>query len=198
MCNWNVSGVSEEFRAVFYGIMSGGGLFGATTNNKKGRKKNADTLCPLSWDCLFNHTYRGSYTVEMSLLFPIILFVIMLLIYIGLFVHNRAVVEEAVKESVLSGTLMGNCDLQQVKVKTEQKYTEIINGRLLGIKDNNLTVEADVLKVKVSAHHQMKDWDFLGAWTSYLFHRSITVQEEASFIQPEKIIRLVNRFKDTS
>lgn len=122
----------------------------------------------------------------------------MLLIYIGLFVHNRAVVEEAVKESVLSGTLMGNSDLQYVKVKTEQKCTETLNGRLLEIKDYNLTVEADALKIKVSARVQMKDWGFLGDWTSYLLNRSVTVQEEANFIQPEKVIRLVNRFKDTS
>lgn len=198
MCNRNLYRVFEESRAVLYGIVSGSKLFGTTSNYKKSRKKNTDTFSSLPRDCLPNHACRGSYTVEMSLLFPIVLFVIMLLIYLGFFVHNRAIVEEAVKESVLSATIMGNSDLQQVKIKTQQKCREIINGRLLGIKDNNMEVETNALKVKVSACVQMKDWDFLGSWTSYLFNRSMTVQEEASFIQPEKIIRLQNRFKNTS
>ncbi|MCR4909072.1 MAG: pilus assembly protein [Lachnospiraceae bacterium] len=92
--------------------------------------------------------YPGSYTVEASLLFPLILGVISLVIYTAFFLHDRAVLDAASYQAALRGSLVTS-DKSDFLSKAEKAGDEILSGRLLAtrtlvkdieMKGNTLTV----------------------------------------------------------
>lgn len=69
---------------------------------------------------------RGSFTVEAALLMPVIFLVLMGLLYLNFFVHNRAWLTAAAYEAAVSGSMEGYSKNGNIYEKTD------IQGRILG------------------------------------------------------------------
>jgi len=84
--------------------------------------------------------YKGSYTVEISLIMPIVLGVIFVCIYLCFFVHDRAVMEYACTKSLLEAERysepVSDYDLEQII------ESELIKG-LAGRWDYTITIAYD-------------------------------------------------------
>ena len=73
---------------------------------------------------------KGSFTLEAALLMPLLLTVIMSMLYLDFFVHNRAWLTAAAYEAAVSGSMEG------YKKEANIYETADIQGRFLGQKWN--------------------------------------------------------------
>ena len=94
-------------------------------------------------------SYKASYTIEASLLFPFILAVIVLIIYGSFFIHDRAVLDTAANEAALRGSEITDPD-GDIFTKVRDTGEREIEGRLLATKNVDMDIKVDSKEVKVS------------------------------------------------
>lgn len=73
---------------------------------------------------------KGSYTIEASFLLPMILTVIVVIIYLGFYLHDRAVLNCAAYTSALRGSQMINGE--DIYSEVEKCTHKLIENRLIG------------------------------------------------------------------
>lgn len=99
------------------------------------------------------YTLKGSYTVEASFLLPIILSVIVILIYLSFFLHDRAVLSASAYQAAMrGGQLINGENVMQVVTESAES---LIRNRLLGTSEVETNVECAGGKVKVSYSGKM-------------------------------------------
>lgn len=72
----------------------------------------------------------GSFTIELTLLFPIIMAIMLLIIYSNYYVHDRAIIEKTCYVSALRGALC--TDEAGKTVAALEAFNKEIEGKLLG------------------------------------------------------------------
>ena len=76
---------------------------------------------------------KGSFTIEAALLMPLILMVLMGLLYLDFFVHNRAWLTSAAYEAAVSGSMEGYKKDGDIYEKADIQCRQVFchrNGRL--------------------------------------------------------------------
>ncbi len=95
--------------------------------------------------------YRGSYTIEAAFIFPFVMSVIVLLIYLSFFIHDRAVMDAASYQAALRGSLVtaGKSDFT---AKAEKAGDELLKGTLLvtTVKEKEIEMKNNLLTVTYS------------------------------------------------
>ncbi len=91
---------------------------------------------------------KGSYTVEASFLLPMILTVIVLIIYLSFFLHDRAVLQSAAYTAALRGSQM--ISGEKVFSEVEKSAKQLIDDRLIGTDEVLTTIDVSGDDVKVS------------------------------------------------
>ncbi len=86
--------------------------------------------------------FRASYTVEAAFLFPLIMSVIVLLIYLSFFIHDRAVMDAASYQAALRGSLV-TANKSDFIAKAEKAGDELLKGALLVTKVNRKDIEME-------------------------------------------------------
>ncbi len=141
----------------------------------------------------------GSYTVEASLLFPFILGVISLVIYISFFLHDRALLDAASYQAALRGSLVTN-DSSDFLSKAEKAGDEIISGKLLATRDlvKDIEMEGNTLTVRYTGSIKLPS----GIFFIPLLPGEVTVSAEskAKRLDPTGFVRkcrIVENIKDS-
>lgn len=103
---------------------------------------------------------RGSFTVEAALLMPLIFLILMGLLYLNFFVHNRAWLTAAAYEAAVSGSMEGYSRNGDVYEKAD------IQGRMLGSEGlpggENLSMQTSAGKSIQVTYHMEIPAGFLG------------------------------------
>ncbi len=97
---------------------------------------------------MLKKTYKASYTIEASFLFPIILTVIVFIIYGAFYIHDRAVLDAAAYESALRGSEITS-EKADVFDKVKTTGETAIKGSLLATKNVNMDIEINKDKITV-------------------------------------------------
>ena len=92
---------------------------------------------------------KGSYTVEASLLFPFILTVLVLIIYLSFFIHDRQLMQAAAYTSALRGSQIID-NRQDVFTKVEESSKEILENRLLAVRNQTTDIQITGQKISVT------------------------------------------------
>ena len=92
---------------------------------------------------------KGSYTIEAALIFPFIMGVIVFIIYISFFLHDRAVMKSCAYQAALKASLVrtGSSDMQREALKAAE-YN--ISGLLLATEGLDTRVSVSGKEVTVS------------------------------------------------
>ncbi len=92
---------------------------------------------------------KGSYTIESALIFPFIMTVIVFLIYVSFFLHDRAVMSSCAYQAALKASLIRTSadDMEKTAVKAAA-YS--IEGLLLATDEVKTDVQVSGKKVTVS------------------------------------------------
>lgn len=97
-------------------------------------------------------TAKGSFTIEAACVMSMILFVIIGLLYLCFFVHNRAWLTAAAYEAALAGSIEGIRENGQVKETAEARSRELGNSGFFGAENLSVQVTAGkAVKVAYSA-----------------------------------------------
>ena len=93
-------------------------------------------------------TLNGSYTVEASFLMPMILTVLVIIIYLTFFLHDRTVLNSAAYTAALRGSqLISGEDVYAV---VEESGKQLIKNRLIATKDVVLDITVQKNKIGVA------------------------------------------------
>lgn len=119
--------------------------------------------------------YKASVTVEMSYVMPLILFIIISLIHISFYFHDKIIVSGAVGETLVTGTqYAGEKGREAIDLKAFLKNR--IENKLLALKtkDMEVFIGKNQIEVQVKA----------GKGGMHLF-----VHQKALMVRPEEILR---------
>lgn len=91
---------------------------------------------------------KGSYTIEASFLLPMILTVIVLLLYMGFFLHDRAILNSAAYTSALRGSQL--ISGEDIYSEIEKSSKKLIENRLLATRSVATDIEIKGSSITVS------------------------------------------------
>lgn len=95
-------------------------------------------------------TYRlsGSYTVEASFIFPMIMLVILMILYLMFYVHDKCVMNAAADAAALRASQPG-VEEKGIYESAENNVKELLNKRLLasGSVENKVKITSDTIEV---------------------------------------------------
>ena len=126
---------------------------------------------------------RGSFTIEAALLMPVIFLVLMGVLYLNFFVHNRAWLTAAAYESAVSGSMEGVRKNGQVYDTARMRSEELGNTGFFGAE--NLSTQTNVGKqVQVTY-----DLDTISSYGNLNWH--LRTEGTSGIINPVKHIRKI-------
>lgn len=126
---------------------------------------------------------RGSLTVEASLLMGVVLLVLMGVLYLFFWVHNRAWLTAAAYESAVSGSMEAMTQDGNAYETAQEKSKELGNTGFFGAE--NLTVQTNVgSNVQVTY-----DLDTISGFGGFSWH--LQAQGKAKLLKPVSWIRKV-------
>lgn len=97
---------------------------------------------------------NGSYTIELSLLTPVIIAIFLLIYFSDLYMHDRIIIEKTCYISALRSSLCID-DKRREAVATEV-FNKELKGRMLAVWDYELSVEVNDEYSKVDFDGNMK------------------------------------------
>lgn len=97
-----------------------------------------------------NQIKRGSMTVEIACVMSLILLVLLGVLYLCFFVHNRSWLTSAAYEAALSGSMEGCRENGKITQTAEVKSKELGNTGFFGAENLGVDIKADEKKVEVS------------------------------------------------
>lgn len=130
----------------------------------------------------------GSYTVEMALLFPVILFIIVGLIYLGFYMHDQDRVEAVMNDTLLKGRnlIQREADMNTGFIDYEAYYNR---GILYSLQDNLQSKEQEIHNY---LEEQLKSRLFIADITSIdidASHTNLSIEIKGEMILPFPGIR---------
>lgn len=126
---------------------------------------------------LYKKNFRGSYTVEAAFILPVVFTIIILIIYLTMYFHDKSILFCAASQSVLRGSQMINGGNTYAVV--ERCSNELIGNRLLATKylETEITASGDDFRVEYAGVVPLP----LGALLCrYLFGNSTGINIKAS------------------
>ena len=200
MCNGFVSRFLSEFGVAVDCACLSGGLECSTACCQKGRKKDRAAICPVSvggvyrsFGNLIETGLRGSYTVEASLIVPIVLFAVLFVINSAFYMHNQTVVRETVYEIAIYATTLNRENINEMKSRVQEKYLHSIEGRLISMNQPEISVkvENDSITVKISGEMNTAGGSLLPSYN----HAVVNAEKTVSFCDPKQTLRLLKKMK---
>lgn len=83
---------------------------------------------------------KASYTVEMALLFPIILGVILFIMGLGFYMYNLSVMDMIAYEVAIEGAKWNGASEEYIEKKLEERGDAEIKDRLIAVKSPSVSV----------------------------------------------------------
>lgn len=84
-------------------------------------------------------------------MFPILFGILIIFLYLGFYVHNRAILEEAVVEAASYGAVCGCESKERMQSLAQEKFNAIVKDRLYSMKQVEFHTEVTLTKLNVSA-----------------------------------------------
>lgn len=122
--------------------------------------------------------YRGSFTVEASLIVPIILMMFAVLIYILFYYHDKNIMAGAAYETAVVGTERQDCEEEEL----ERYFQRRVRGKLILFPSVQEKIQIEKESVTIVCRARKK-------------RMKIEVSMSARRTEPEKFIRNIRKIK---
>ena len=116
--------------------------------------------------------FKASLTVEMSIILPMVIFIIFLLIHTAFYYHDKAVITGAVSETV-NKCVEAVRDNNENKINPEMLLRKRVNGRLIMLEVKDLNI--DMSDKRIVAELKAAKWKFR---TKIHMEAAVTYPEE--------------------
>lgn len=94
---------------------------------------------------------KGSYTVECALVLPIVLLVIISLVWLLIYLYDKAALEKNIVHALLAADYDYSMSNNKLKQEIENRIDENLHAELIGMKEVRISVTVNKLKCTVSA-----------------------------------------------
>lgn len=104
------------------------------------------------------------------------------------------VIQEAVYEVAIYGSVLDKSDSEKMKEKMQSKYKNTIENRLISMKESNMSVkvEGNSVTVSISAEMKMVGIGFLPNYNANI----ISAEKSVTSVNPIPKIRILKMIKD--
>lgn len=121
---------------------------------------------------------KGSFTIEATVVIPVVLFVVGVLLYLLFYYHDKNVIFAAAHETVVYGSYLENPDEEDLKKHIEER----IKGKFLLFSStkSDITIQKEEIAMQVTAKKGMM---------------SLEVNVAAARTYPERYIRSIQKMK---
>ena len=138
---------------------------------------------------LLRRLKKGSLTVEAACLVPFVIVILMVMLYLCFYIHNRSWLSSAACEAALCGSLEANSGGGHVRERAAERGTELLNTGFFGASDAALFVErAESVRVVC----RLDTRSMLG------YGDSLTVEGSSAIVRPAAWLRRQRRGKGGS
>lgn len=123
---------------------------------------------------------RGSATVEMAYIMPVVFFTFIVVMYILFYLHDKNILNGAGYETLVVGNQRLRWDEENMEEQMEEVFQERIKGKMIFFSGADVEVkcEGEMLTIRAKAKRNgMK----------------ITVEQKSRAVRPEKFIRDLRR-----
>ncbi len=132
---------------------------------------------------MMKNTVKGSYTVEASLIFPMILFIIIGFIYLGFYLHDQDKIEAVINETLLKSRnlIQNDTDIKSGIMDYEKYYKR---GILYSLQNNLQDKKQEIynyLQTQLNKGLFIADINYIGIEVS---HTSISIEIKAEMELP--------------
>lgn len=147
-----------------------------------------------------NKKYKGSYTVEAAFIFPLVMSVIVLIIYLSFFIHDRAVMDAASYQAAMRGSLV-TANKSDFLSKAEKAGDELLKEALLvtRVSEKNIEMKNNTLTVTYSGIMSIPGGvNFIPGIPSEL---KMSVKSSATRLDPTGFVRscrIIENLKDAA
>lgn len=101
---------------------------------------------------------KASFTVEMSLITPVLCMVILLVMELSFYLYNRVAITAIVTEGAIKGVQMESASGKKIEKEIAAWVEDEINTRLVFAKDLVWNVKANLVYVQVEIQGKGKTW----------------------------------------
>jgi hypothetical protein len=137
--------------------------------------------------------YEDAYfTVEVALLFPIVLLFTVMMIFWAFYAYDRSILEHSASQAAIRGTYC-HLDTSEAVEKSKKSAASFVSNRVFAIKELSHDVKASYGKVTVS-YHCVVNMPFQPWLREYITgfsdnYMTIDITKNATRLTPAKIIR---------
>ena len=141
---------------------------------------------------MYKKETNAYFTVEASMLIPLILGVIIFVIYFGIYLYNVCTLKQSSYTAALRGSQMKNASNEEIKGYTQQQLNQLVEQQILAKEklETRIYVTGNKVKVHTSTNITMP---FAGFISKAVDFWKIENEAEASRIDPVDIIRNVRK-----
>jgi len=131
---------------------------------------------------------RAFFTVEASLIMPVIIFLSLVISIFCFYLYNCSIIYQSCYISALRGTQMVNTSSGEIKKCVEKYLTELLDNQIYEYIDYS-TVDIDMFQIETRA--ETKIGNIFNKYDVFEeIEMSASCEAEAKFIYPVKLIRL--------
>lgn len=132
---------------------------------------------------------KGYFTVEATLLMPIVFYVYIFIIYMVFFQYNRCITEQDIYICALRGSRIWEENNQDIYIKTVQETAKLDGEKLIAMNSPQYSVFVGKGKVTVTAEGEL-DFPFAGFMNLVMSKMwLVSSQRECSSISPVRFIK---------
>lgn len=131
-------------------------------------------------------------TIEASLVIPFIIGGILLLLYLGFYLYNSCVIQQAAYIAALRGSQLLNASSSEIETYVQQQLENLLINQILAEEniEKEVSVSAGKVKARINSNMKMP----LTEWISLrIDFWSIESEAEVSRLNPVDIIRNVRK-----
>lgn len=153
--------------------------------------------------CKRNQNKKGSFTVEISLLMPMILSVTLILIYFVIYMYDRGVMQAAVCRGTEQVFYYMNSDNTKLEEECRKVILDDLQGRLVCIKETELSIKVSGNAIEAALYGELdvpavvflEDLELGSLWEIKVYWRELC-------LNPAELIRgsqqIVNIYQELS
>ena len=144
---------------------------------------------------MYKKEEKAYFTVEASLIMPLILGGIIFTIYLGLYLYDVCVIKQAAYIAALRGSQLADASTGEIEIYVDRQLEKLLGNQILAKRcvEQAVNVTANKVKVKINANIKMPFAEFVSAVTGLW---EIESSAEADRVNPVNIIRNVRKIND--
>lgn len=137
--------------------------------------------------------FKGSMTIEVTLIMPIIIGIIVIFSYVWLFLYNSYLLEQTIERAMIDYEKEWELTDEEIKVKLEEQIEGELQRRLLALRSYYVSTNVSMFRIEVTGSYTM-NVSLASVFEEFLGRPTFTKEYQGSILR-ENSITLIRIYK---